>query len=537
MKTHYPDYQKKVEASPKVKIVAAPAKIMLFSGMIMSLTAAVSDDSGYFFQRTKEAKTISTVSAAAEEIRIENGPNLKISALVNQQETEAFVLTGDNKVYKTSVQSVPVTADKQYSVIVWTEKDKKLYLKTVSGKCDWQKKQQVKIVLDKVNILKPEIFPIFEKALQGDVPSQTRLGYCYLDGDGVDRSMEEAVKWFQHAADKGDSEALLSLGMCAYLKSRVTGEDNSKAISMIKKAAELGNAKAQTVLAVFYAETDDLEKAFEWYLKAAEQGSPDAMCEVGKYYREGYGVKKNPEEGVRWLLKSAEKGNDEAARQLGYCYKNGAGVKKDLAEAFKWFIKSAEQGNAQAQFNVAVLYSLGKGVKEDPEESFKWMLKSAEQDYYPAQTLLALSYENGIGTEKNLIEAAKWYHTAAQKGNPEVQFTFGKFLMNAPGIAGNPEEGVKWFRKAAEQGHVEAQIELGLCLLYEKGTARNPEEAVKWLLKAADKNNGRAQALVGVCYEFGFGVEKNLDTAREWLQKAVANGHANAQKRLDDLKR
>ena len=56
-------------------------------------------------------------------------------------------------------------------------------------------------------------------------------------------------------------------------------------------------------------------------------------------------------------------------------------------------------------------------------------------------------------------------------------------------------------------------------------------------MKAAEKNSGRAQALIGVCYEFGFGVEKNLDKAREWLQKAVSNGHANAQKRLDNLGR
>ncbi|MBF0585254.1 MAG: SEL1-like repeat protein, partial [Magnetococcales bacterium] len=44
-------------------------------------------------------------------------------------------------------------------------------------------------------------------AEQGDTKAQYLLGAGYAEGRGVLQDFQEAVQWFQKAADKGDAEA------------------------------------------------------------------------------------------------------------------------------------------------------------------------------------------------------------------------------------------------------------------------------------------------------------------------------------------
>ena len=44
-------------------------------------------------------------------------------------------------------------------------------------------------------------------AEQGDVGAQYRLGYLYEDGEGVKKNLNEAVKWYKKAADQGNEAA------------------------------------------------------------------------------------------------------------------------------------------------------------------------------------------------------------------------------------------------------------------------------------------------------------------------------------------
>ena len=60
----------------------------------------------------------------------------------------------------------------------------------------------------------------------------------------------------------------------------------------------------------------DFEEAFGWYRKAAEQGQPDAQCNLGVMYFEGHGVAKNDKEAERWWRKAADQGEKEAKELL-----------------------------------------------------------------------------------------------------------------------------------------------------------------------------------------------------------------------------
>ena len=52
----------------------------------------------------------------------------------------------------------------------------------------------------------------FRKAAeQGNADAQLCLGICYAEGDGVAKDMSEAVKWCRKAAEQGHEDAKRAL--------------------------------------------------------------------------------------------------------------------------------------------------------------------------------------------------------------------------------------------------------------------------------------------------------------------------------------
>ena len=119
---------------------------------------------------------------------------------------------------------------------------------------------------------------------------------------------------------------------------RGVAKDEAEALTWFRRAAK------QDAYA-YYAETA------KNYLKAVEDGDPEAQCDLAIAYRYGQGCAKNEVEAVKWFRKAAEQGNARAQVEIGrrYLYGLGVGVLTDEAEAVKWFRKAAEQGHKDAE--------------------------------------------------------------------------------------------------------------------------------------------------------------------------------------------
>lgn len=183
------------------------------------------------------------------------------------------------------------------------------------------------------------------KAEKGEVNSQIELGNKFFNGIApFEKDYIGAMKWFQMAANNASAEAQYTLAK----------------IYLWKKIVE------------------DVNKAFQLFVKSAELGNANALNMVGMCYCYGYGVAKDYAEAIKWWLKASEVGNSEAQASLGYFYENGIGVVQDYTEAIKWYTKSAEQGQTIAQGRLGVIYFKGLGVPKDYNESIKWLTKGAE---------------------------------------------------------------------------------------------------------------------------------------------------------------
>ena len=132
-----------------------------------------------------------------------------------------------------------------------------------------------------------------------------------------------------------------------------TSQDYAKAREWYEKAADGGNSDAMVSLGLLYANgqgvAQDYAKAREWYEKAAAKDNAVAMNNLGWLYQNGWGVAQDYAKASDWFEKAADKGNADAMSNLGWLYAHGQGVAQDYAKARELYQKAADRGNAEAK--------------------------------------------------------------------------------------------------------------------------------------------------------------------------------------------
>ena len=137
-------------------------------------------------------------------------------------------------------------------------------------------------------------------------------------GAGVTNDMNQAVQWWQKAADQNQVAAESALGELYLIPAAPYGTNYlnyPKAVGLLRQAVA--------------------------------QDSVHAMNNLGAAYESGLGVERDFKEAARWYRAAAERGDALAQANLGQLYFDGRGVPFDLEQAYKWFKLSANQGNTR----------------------------------------------------------------------------------------------------------------------------------------------------------------------------------------------
>ncbi len=114
---------------------------------------------------------------------------------------------------------------------------------------------------------------------------------------------------------------LMTLSELFYQK--IFDEFQEKGLKVFTEAAEQGDAYAQEVLSAYYSCIEnDGYREIEWCKKAAEQGSVEALHNLGLSYLKGKFIEFNEEEGLRCLNEAYRRGNP-SSKQVIDMYKAG----------------------------------------------------------------------------------------------------------------------------------------------------------------------------------------------------------------------
>lgn len=237
---------------------------------------------------------------------------------------------------------------------------------------------------------------------------------------------------------------------------------DSTGFSTLNKFAEEGSPEALTILGKFYEMgvhvPKDLLQAAVYYIRAIKLDSPRSPALLWKMIRSNSFytlLKKDVDENdpramfvwyglfaigfdnqlveadaVNLLKKSASLQYIPALNELGLDYYTGKFVKQNKANAMNIWTEAERLGSAEAKLRIAIADIYGFYDRTNYLASMAEIDSAMANGSVLAQATLAYCYENGIGLEKSSALAAKYYRFAAQRGS---QFAYNqlKQMYNA----------------------------------------------------------------------------------------------------------
>lgn len=137
------------------------------------------------------------------------------------------------------------------------------------------------------------------------------------------------------------------------------------------------------------------EKAFEFYMKAAEMGYAPAYYAIAVAYLDGEGVERDLDKAFEWLQKAVDSGDSYAKLKLAECYKRGAGCKRDYAAAMALYQQVAGDKSLKkysfadvAEYEIGNMYLKGLGVEVDLRKAYYYFKLAAAHDNRAAENAL-----------------------------------------------------------------------------------------------------------------------------------------------------
>ncbi len=223
-----------------------------------------------------------------------------------------------------------------------------------------------------------------QKAEDGDVSAQLKLGYTYLYGmEGLNADYAKAFHYYELAANQNDKIGINNLGTLYY--------------------NGIGTQRNPRKAALLFA-------------KAAEAGNFDAATNLGFIYVSGSGIEQNVEAGIANFEKAVTGGNVLAQFMTGCAYYYGKHRQLNFIKAAPLIKAAADQGFDEAQFLIATMYMNGQGYPQNYGNAIKYLKKAVEQGHLQAMMKLADIYSGSTKFPADIQQAHTLYNIAAVRG-------------------------------------------------------------------------------------------------------------------------
>lgn len=270
--------------------------------------------------------------------------------------------------------------------------------------------------------------------------------------------------------------------MSSYVSEEMQKEDNE----ILLKGTQMGNVKCMNQLAHAYhkgiGRVADLTKAFSLWKKTADMGDAEGLYYMGVFYGAGDVVSQDYNISTQYLQKSADLGYAEALYQLGVYKMHGFGCHANWKEALKFCEAAANKGCADAANEAGYIYDRGEhGVKKDDEKAFEWFLKAAELNHTEAIRYVIRAYHDGIVEDEDGEEYLYWVEKGFELDIPEVYLQVGFYLFQEKEY----ENAFPALAAASEKGLIVANHILALMLIKGLGVEQDVDEAIDYLTQGA----------------------------------------------------
>ncbi len=391
----------------------------------------------------------------------------------------------------------------------------------------------------------------FELAAEsGKVWAMLELAQLYARGDLGTRAPEKAFAWFEKAGG-GDTPkhdlGLANLIIC-HANGIGTAKAPDKALALAQKFKERELVSYLTTIGqcpdkiLSYEDTVALTK--QWAKK-----DPFGQYFLGMRYEFGWGVSTNFDQAVSCYEKAAKKKCGPACRRLGDLYQTrrmdvvGQAAERKAVELYR---AGAEVKDPGSITSLGYCTQRGLGMPQDligAQTLYEQSLRM-DPDQPMALNNLGSIYEARFRSTTRAEDATaaeyrgamlKYYEEAAQKGNALAAKNLGR--LHYEGALGQRdfEKAYGYFEKAAELGDREARFHLAEMHEKGEGVPVTPVEAAyHYRLAALDGDIESLRRLANFYLE-GKGGAQDLERAKFWLLMLAQQGSPGALRPLIDV--
>lgn len=258
-----------------------------------------------------------------------------------------------------------------------------------------------------------------EKASKGESSSQSDLVDYYYN---TAKNYNEAIHWCNILIENVDAKehskeyANRILGYCAY---EGTGMNKSldDAIRYWKQGVQFKGGSCALSLARIYAkELRDSIESINWYKKSAELENKNAAYFLAQLYEAGYILGANGEKiyypNILKDMSNAAKYYDVYIKNMGYSWSGVPTNSKLLYKLARWHY--AGEGNMIKDYTKAFnFFNMAIEMNESSKDEYK-LTQSEEGN---ALWCISVCYRFGRGVEKDELIARRYVKKAAEKGN------------------------------------------------------------------------------------------------------------------------
>ena len=353
------------------------------------------------------------------------------------------------------------------------------------------------------------------------------LGVLYLSGLGVPRNEDKAREYIHKAANQHSQWAYLNLADAAFNRG---GEGAAKeGIGWLEEGARNQCTMCLIDEAAIYHSgaykiAPDNSKVLTLLNKAAALGDTEATLIIAELHLIGDGVPQSTQAAFEMLKTLSDNGDGDASTLLG-----------ELSSDDKirnYLFESALGGTSHAPADLA------SAIPQDTSKAIRYWERANQQGSCQSWIDLSSVYDRGIGVDANLQKGADDVERAVHC-DPANSFFLWKYAMRFYDARGRDRDCLtaeKLFKESLDHGYADAGVNLGY--IYDKGCepiAKDDHRALLTYLLCAKLGVALCENNVGAMIKHGRGIE-TADPARGygWIKLAALHGNDLAKANLQD---
>lgn len=300
-----------------------------------------------------------------------------------------------------------------------------------------------------------------QAAAKGSTEARFELGVAHEKGEGVPRDLAIAIEYYEQAGFSAPARAALERlaaaapGGAELALARTFARDQPAwFLALATSAADQGNTFAMMELARHHAAFnvgDSLDRALDWYQKAADAGHRSAAAARKKLDDEIFDGKRQQTLEERMLDRQG--GGSDDTRQLPADQMREIArhlAPKDPTAAHAWLRRAVDAGDTTAMLILA-----NETRQTDPSASIALIQQAADAGNADAKLHVGMMRFQGQGLPQDQAAGRRLIAEAADGGSIQAQLLYGEALLTGnDGVTADPARGRAYLEKVAAQKEI-----------------------------------------------------------------------------------